>query len=237
MGFAYLPNGNVIDYKEYLQHPKWAEIREKRFRFDGGRCVICHADLRGDTYQCHHMTYQRCGHEHITDLVTLCPNCHDDFHKRWQKAEYWKGQEYGHWMDFDLEHTAKLCQTYWKEDRLICKDENAPNMCHLPYIKNLINRYVEEFKVPGYPLINPQDILLFIRNKRYELWFQAEAEGKTKEEYLDSYYGKKIRGKNPIRLMAEGFFTRHKDDSYYTHYSENEDINQLMLKVKEMEDK
>lgn len=238
MGLAYLSDGTAIDYKDYLQHPAWENVRVRRFGFDNGKCVICHKDLHGLTYQAHHMTYQRCGHENITDIVTLCMDCHDSFHRNWKQAEFWEGKELGHWDEFSLEHTARMCLAYWWEDRLICRDIDAPNMCHLPYLLSLIDRYFLEFNITNNPvMINPKDISLFVRNKRYELWFKAEAEGKTKEEFLDSYYGEKVRGQNPIRQLAGQFFNKHTDESYHRHYSENKDINLLMQRVKEMEDK
>ena len=43
MGIAYLPDGSLIDYGEYIaKHPHWQKIRKARFDFDDGRCVICH---------------------------------------------------------------------------------------------------------------------------------------------------------------------------------------------------
>ena len=45
MGLAYLSDGTAIDYKDYLQHPAWENVRVRRFGFDNGKCVICHKDL------------------------------------------------------------------------------------------------------------------------------------------------------------------------------------------------
>lgn len=235
---AYLPDGTPIDYEEYLQHPHWEELRKLRFAFDGGKCVACHADLYGKTFQAHHITYQRCGHEMITDVITLCEKCHSIFHENFQRANYWEGKEEQHWDYYDLHHTAEICKRYFEEDKLICRNPDALNLCNLPTINKLIDRYTKECNLPRTPIVKPTDIQLFVRNKRYELLFAAQAAGHTKEEFLNSLYGEKIRGKNPIRVMASSFFNKHTDESYRRHYSENEDINILMREVEKlMEDK
>ena len=90
MGVAYLPDGTLIDYKEYIEkHPYWQRVRQARFDFDGGKCVICHKDLHDEPYNTHHLHYQRLGHERLRDVITLCPGCHHDFHRSWQKSQFW----------------------------------------------------------------------------------------------------------------------------------------------------
>ena len=87
------------------------------------------------------------------------------------------------------------------------------------------------------PIIDPHDIALFVRNKRYELYFDAEERGLTVEQFLDEYYGKKVRGKNPLRVEAgrrNGPFD-HEPKSFHRHYSENANIIILMQKVDEIE--
>jgi len=238
LGVAYLPDGSLIDYGEYIrEHPHWQAVRQKRFEFDGGRCVICHKDLHGEIYQTHHLHYQRLGHERLRDVITLCPGCHHDFHQSWTKSNFWKGKESGHWEVFSLEHTARLCATYWKGDRLICRNPDAPNMCGKDVCRQLLDDYFQDFQLTTHPIIDPNDIFLFIRNKRYELFFAAEDEGMTVEEFLDSYYGPKVRGKNPLRQEAgrkNGPFD-HTPESFHRHYSENPNINILMQEVRNYE--
>ena len=84
------------------------------------------------------------------------------------------------------------------------------------------------------PIIDPNDISLFIRNKRYELFFAAEEQGQTVEQFLDNYFGEKVRGKNPLRQEAgrkNGQFD-HTPKSFHQHYSENKNIMILMEEVK-----
>lgn len=238
MGIAYLPDGSLIDYGEYIrEHPHWQAVRKKRFEFDGGRCVICHKDLTGQMYQTHHLHYQRLGHERLRDVITLCPGCHHDFHQSWTKSSFWKGKEAGHWEVFDLGHTAQLCSAYWRKDRFICRDPDAPNLCSQDVCRQLLDDYFREYQLTTHPIIDPNDISLFIRNKRYELFFQAESEGKTVEEFLDSFYGPKIRGQNPLRRDAgrkNGPFD-HTPESFHRHYLENNNINILMDEVRNIE--
>lgn len=237
MGLAYLPDGKVIDYKEYLKHPHWQKVRKARFDFDNHQCVICHKDLDGEIYNTHHIHYYRCGHERIRDVMTLCKTCHEEFHQSWQKSQFWKGKEKGHWEIFNLEHTAKLCQYYWKRDRLISKNPDDPNLCNKDTARQILDDYFRVFAFTKPPIIDPYDLTLFVRNKRYELFFAAEEKGMTVEEFLDDYYGPKVRGKNPIRQEAgrkNGCFD-HTPASFHRHYSENQNINLLMELVKRLE--
>lgn len=239
MGLAYLPDGSLIDYNEYIKkHPHWKTVRQKRFEFDEGRCVICHKDLHGQVYETHHLHYKRLGHERIRDVITLCPGCHHDFHQSWQKSQFWKGKEDGHWEVFSLEHTARLCAHYWMNDRLISRDPNDPNLCNRDVARQLLDDYFRDFNLTVHPIIDPHDITLFVRNKRYELFFDAEANGQTVEEFLDSYYGPKVRGGNPLRQEAgrKGGPFDHKPESFHRHYQENPNINILMEEVKKYEE-
>lgn len=238
MGFAYLPDGTRIDYKDYLHHPRWKKLRQARLEFDEYRCVVCHRDMRGEPYETHHLTYQRLGRERIRDVVTVCPSCHKVFHDNWQRSEFWKGKESGHWQVYDLEYTAQICAKYWREDRLIARNTDAPNLCNTDTASQYIDDFFRTEGLATCPIIDPHDITLFIRNKRYELFFAAEAEGKTVEEFLDSYYGPKVRGKNPLRQEAgrkNGPFD-HTPESFRRHYSENKNILILMEEVKRIEE-
>lgn len=236
MGIAYLPDGSLIDYDDYLNHPRWQTVRKARFDFDGGKCVICHKDLHDKPYHTHHLHYQRLGHERMRDVITLCQSCHHDFHQSWHQSNFWKGKEDGHWEVFDIEHTARLCLAYWQQDRLISRDPDGPNLCNRDVCRQLLDDYVRDFCLTRAPIIDPNDIQLFVRNKRYELFFDAEARGLSVEEFLDEYYGPKVRGKNPLRQEAgkkNGPFD-HTPESFHRHYSENKNIIALMEKIREI---
>lgn len=238
MGLAYLPDGTMCKYEDYIKkHPRWKKVREARLRFDCFHCVVCHRDLSGEPYQTHHLSYQRLGRERIRDVVTMCDSCHHTFHRNWVKSNFWEGKEEGHWDVYDLEHTARCCAAYWQRDKLISRDPEGLNLCARSTCQQLVAQYFKDFGLETHPIIDPNDISLFIRNKRYELFFAAEEKGMTVEDFLDDYYGPKVRGKNPLRQEAgrkNGPFD-HKPESFHRHYKENKNINILMEEVKKYE--
>lgn len=67
------------EYKQYLQSPKWEQIRQRVFARDGFKCIICGAK---ENLHCHHHRTTHLFHEenHLEDLVTLCEKHHDDLH-------------------------------------------------------------------------------------------------------------------------------------------------------------
>jgi 5-methylcytosine-specific restriction endonuclease McrA len=68
----------LMPYDEYLQTPEWQEKRaEARARADG-RCQICNSLGPLDV---HHRSYQRRGGERQDDLIVLCRDCHELFHR------------------------------------------------------------------------------------------------------------------------------------------------------------
>ena len=238
MGIAQLPDGTKIDYNEYIRsHPHWQKVRKARYEYDNHQCVICHTELQSWEYETHHMTYIHLGNEHMRDVVTLCKRCHTIFHNNWKRQDFWRGRENDHWTAFSLSHTARLCAAYYAEDRLISKDIDGPNLCSQIAQRELIDRYMKEFEILEPVLIDPNDIGLFVRNKRYELFFEAEGRGLSVEEFLDEYYGHKVRGKNPIRQEAgkkNGTFD-HKPANFHRHYKENANLNILMKEAKKYE--
>jgi 5-methylcytosine-specific restriction endonuclease McrA len=60
------------EYLEYLQSPHWLRFRVTVLEFWDYKCVICY-DQANDV---HHRTYDRMGHENLTDCVCLCRDCH-----------------------------------------------------------------------------------------------------------------------------------------------------------------
>ena len=234
MGYAYLSDGTRMDYRAYIEsHPHWQKVRLARFNFDGGRCVVCHKDLTNSQYQTHHIDYRHLGNEHMRDVLTMCPYCHTLFHRNWAKQTYWQGKESGHWDVFDLEHTARMCAQFYMEDKFLCKDPNAPNLCNTDIDRQYIDDYCKSGQFVRAPVIDPHDLELFVRNKRYELLFDAESRGLTVEEFLDECYGPKIRGQNPMRREAGQYFNKHTLQAFHVHYSENKNINLLMSFSKE----
>ena len=93
-------------------------------------------------------------------------------------------------------------------------------------------------------VINPEDIQIYFRNKRYEVLFDAEAGGlvldgtvkEASEAFLDGRFGKKGgKGGNPNRSKARTFMTRHKSESFHRNYWYLWHINILMEEAKQYE--
>lgn len=238
MGKAYLKDGSSMDYKDYIQsHPHWKEVRRQRLRFDNGMCVVCHKEV-GNDFETHHLNYNHLGNEHMRDVVTMCKHCHTAFHNSWSRNSFWKGNEKGHWDVFDIEHTARMCLMYYKGDRLICKDVDAPNYCNSDIARAMVDRYFKDAEIRCPVQIDPNDFTLFVRNKRYELFLDAKRRGLDLEQFLDEYYGPKIRGKNPLRAEAgkNGGTFVHKKNTIEQLYKMNANINRLMELAKKMEE-
>ena len=76
------PQAQVSDiaYADYIRSPEWSATRSRflRSRLFTGRCVVC--GRRAPTFDVHHKTYRRLGHERLTDLQALCRRCHDRVH-------------------------------------------------------------------------------------------------------------------------------------------------------------
>jgi hypothetical protein len=234
MGIAYLPDGSRMDYDKYISsHPHWQAVRKARFDFDNHACVICHKNLDNEKWETHHMNYNHLGNERMTDVVTMCCKHHTMFHNVWCKQRFWKGREPNHWETFSLEHTAKMCLVYYTEDRYISKNIENPNLCSLDVARQYIDRYFKEYTPTPNPVIDPNDFSLFVRNKRYEMFFDAEERGLTVEQFLNECFGEKVRGKNPLRQEAgrkNGPFD-HEPKSFHRHYSENKNLMVLMQEV------
>lgn len=235
MGLAYLPDGQRMSYEEYLKSPEWRSKKKTRLAFDNWQCAICHAQIDDERYETHHLNYSRLGDEDIEhDLLTLCHDCHAAFHSMWQKVSSWESSPYTHWRDFDLKHTVDMCMRYLAED-FICGNGNY-NLCNVDTIVMFVERYFNEYCTDKSVKINADDVRLFVRNKRYEMFFEANKDKDFElESWLDEHWGKKGGpGGNPARAEARRFFTKHKIRAMKRIYRENETINVMMAKAKEV---
>lgn len=66
-----------MDYTTYMQSPEWRKVRDRALEFWKCRCCIC---FGLDQVEVHHRTYERLGHEWLSDVVCLCKPCHALFH-------------------------------------------------------------------------------------------------------------------------------------------------------------
>lgn len=67
------------DYHTYLNSPEWRTMRKRAFNHYGYLCNLCGRD---DHLNVHHRTYERLGHERLSDLTILCQDCHAAHHHR-----------------------------------------------------------------------------------------------------------------------------------------------------------
>lgn len=229
MGIAWLPDGRRMEYENYLHTPEWKKQKADRLAFDNWMCGICHKPLT-DKYETHHLNYSRLGHEDIEkDLISLCNDCHKTFHELWDKKEYWTRSPLQHWKDFDLVHTCKFCIEYLHEDYMFGGDYN---FCSSDVVFDFIDRYYTDHMITEPVHIDENDIKLYFRNKRYEIFFDTVGEGRDLEEVLDEMFGKKGgKGGNPKRAAARSFFTKHKLPAMKRIYKENENVNILMMEI------
>lgn len=63
-----------MDYLTYLASQEWNERRQRVMNYYGHRCAICNAS---GPLEVHHRTYERLGEEDATDIIPLCPECHE----------------------------------------------------------------------------------------------------------------------------------------------------------------
>lgn len=60
-------------YQAYLQTPHWKAFANKVRAFWDCRCAFCYS---AEPLDVHHRTYDRLGHEELTDCIALCHKCH-----------------------------------------------------------------------------------------------------------------------------------------------------------------
>ena len=70
-------------YNEYLRTSHWAQVRRRVLVRDGFRCQNCFAKVTDATAHAHHLSYtgyNRLGKSFVFECVTLCRDCHNEFH-------------------------------------------------------------------------------------------------------------------------------------------------------------
>ena len=65
-------------YHDYLISDIWKAKRDACLEYYGHLCTVCYGDNK---LQVHHRTYARIYDELPTDLIVLCDNCHNRFHR------------------------------------------------------------------------------------------------------------------------------------------------------------
>jgi hypothetical protein len=70
-----------MDYHTYIASQEWASKSDAAKIRANNRCQLCSASGLVVDLHTHHNTYERLGNERDTDLVVLCAECHERFHK------------------------------------------------------------------------------------------------------------------------------------------------------------
>jgi len=73
-----------VDYEQYIHSEEWDRKRQWALTYWGYKCATC---FTSNNLEVHHRTYERLGHELITDLIVLCDDCHGKFHETIHRAE------------------------------------------------------------------------------------------------------------------------------------------------------
>lgn len=68
----------IMPYSEYLKTEHWQLLRKAALYRDKYKCRDC-----GDKskLEVHHRTYIRRGNERLSDVISLCSECHEQRHK------------------------------------------------------------------------------------------------------------------------------------------------------------
>lgn len=68
------------EYLKYIRSEKFKKLKMERLKLDEYKCQICFKKVDASTSHCHHITYIRLGKESLSDVSTLCKECHEKLH-------------------------------------------------------------------------------------------------------------------------------------------------------------
>lgn len=191
-----------MDYQRYLMSNEWKWKRDKRLAIDG-KCSICG---RPFDLQVHHMTYSNCPNEQITDLITVCRNCHERIESK---------KAYPGYDSFSIVNKL-IVEQFIKQHKE--RDYSAGgdlNLCDLTTIKRYLFPFMKEHGA-NLDYINGTSIVqCYFRNRRYEVIFQYMKMGYPKEEakkrlrfssaMIDKVYEAPEVAKRLLKLESEDF--------------------------------
>lgn len=77
-------------YQTYISSPAWrtSAARRAELAASGHRCRICNAGRGTARLEVHHRTYERLGRERVSDLTTLCSDCHRNATEHLRRRRY-----------------------------------------------------------------------------------------------------------------------------------------------------
>lgn len=82
---ARLSKLRAMEYGEYLLTLEWEETRGRALREAEFQCSVFRTRAHLDV---HHLTYERLGEEHRSDVQVLCRDCHEDQHAELDPKRY-----------------------------------------------------------------------------------------------------------------------------------------------------
>lgn len=154
----------MMDYRAYLRSDEWKRKRDKRVAIDQ-KCAICGRPM---DLQVHHVTYENIPNEQMTDLITVCANCH-------QKIESQKPYPGSTSVGIVNKMIAlQFCEEYKQRDYSALGDLD---LCKLEVIKQ---HYFPYFKEHGgnLDMISGSAIIQhYFRNRRYEVILRYKENG------------------------------------------------------------
>ena len=125
----YKSEDEAYDYKKYMKTKAWAKLRNAFLDKHGNRCEICTSTAKN---QAHHNSYRRLGNEKEVDLVSICWDCHHEFHKKVKSKSLRRMGECSMCRRNDIEYevfadhrTLKLCKRCHK----VLKDKISYTKC------------------------------------------------------------------------------------------------------------
>lgn len=128
----YIGKINGIDYNTYINSLEWREKRTEVAERAKYKCHRCGKKIYSG-YHIHHKTYVRFGHELLSDLEFLCPDCHTKLHENRDKKNsnpnkkrtkascvYSKKQSGTRYCTLHNRECVEMCNDY------ICRYTNQP---------------------------------------------------------------------------------------------------------------
>ena len=79
------------EYDKYIKSAQWRNISDLLKKQAGYLCAHCRHS--STTLEVHHLTYERFGHERMSDLVVLCKPCHEAADKKRVAQREARGEE------------------------------------------------------------------------------------------------------------------------------------------------
>lgn len=86
-------NEKCKGYNNYLNSIHWQKLRQNQLNEKSFRCQKCRKRKQHYELQIHHKTYKHLGHEHETDLILLCEDCHKKTHIKKEKIKKAKNKK------------------------------------------------------------------------------------------------------------------------------------------------